>query len=320
MGKRMKLGILIAVFIQSSFAFGYNASCTTPHVGDNCEVECRELGYKCALACIDGLEKDNMTDPGVSTCKEGCYNDQFDCTYNCPCYKNCPLGCPCDTYPNCPDVTTTTKKTTTTSIWYPTSSTTIVTTTLGANTVCESFSGVFIGRDQHCYSILTTGAITPSSGSNRRNGMVINQEFMFTVEVYLKSYPQNTCQSIFFVGYNGHYPCQYDYNCLPQLRICNNDPNWDNVYGTWVDFGGGSKIQSRGFRKIPLKTWTRVTFYRKMLTNIRPLTMVIPTIAYIPRIPGQVAINIIAIARNIASNRSMDKSGTFTILTFTADC
>ena len=67
-----------------------------------------------------------MTDPGVSTCKEGCYNDQFDCTYNCPCYKNCPLGCPCDTYPNCPDVTTTTKKTTTTSIWYPTSSTTIV--------------------------------------------------------------------------------------------------------------------------------------------------------------------------------------------------
>ena len=124
--------------------------------------------------------------------------------------------------------------------------------------------------------------------------MTIREEFMFTVEVYLKSYPQNTCQSIFFVGYNGrvknfsffsiisfhfyqfekvklsdfyflkgHYPCQNDYDCLPQLRICNNDPNWDNVYGTWVDFGGGSKIQSRGFRKIPLKTWTRVTFYRK---------------------------------------------------------
>ena len=169
-----------------------------------------------------------------------------------------------------------------------------MTTTLGANTVCESFSGVFIGRDQHCYSILTTSAITPSSGSYRRSGMVINQEFMFTVEVYLKSYPQNTCQSIFFVGYNArdkkfvyvrricfflllrlktfyrnfwflkaHYPCANDYDCLPQLRICNNDPNWDNVYGTWVDFGGGSKIQSRGFRKIPLKTWTRVTFYRK---------------------------------------------------------
>ena len=77
-----------------------------------------------------------------------------------------------------------------------------MTTTLGANTVCESFSGVFIGRDQHCYSILTTSAITPSSGSYRRSGMVINQEFMFTVEVYLKSYPQNTCQSIFFVGWN----------------------------------------------------------------------------------------------------------------------
>ena len=66
-----------------------------------------------------------------------------------------------------------------------------------------------------------------------------------------------------FYFLKGHYPCQNDYDCLPQLRICNNDPNWDNVYGTWVDFGGGSKIQSRGFRKIPLKTWTRVTFYRK---------------------------------------------------------
>ena len=77
-----------------------------------------------------------------------------------------------------------------------------MTTTLGANTVCESFSGVFIGRDQNCYSILTTSAITPSSGSYRRSSMVINQEFMFTVEVYLHSYPQNTCQSIFFVGYH----------------------------------------------------------------------------------------------------------------------
>ena len=32
--------------------------------------------------------------------------------------------------------------------------------------------------------------------------MTIREEFMFTVEVYLNTYPQNTCQSIFFVGYN----------------------------------------------------------------------------------------------------------------------
>ena len=136
------------------------------------------------------------------SCKESCYNDQFDCTYNCPCYKNCPLGCPCATYPNCPDATTTTKATTTTSVWYPTSSTTLVTTTLGANTACESFSGLFIGRDQNCYSILGSSTVTPSINYNRRSSMKIGPEFMFTVEVYLKSYPQNTCQTIFWVGYS----------------------------------------------------------------------------------------------------------------------
>ena len=73
--------------------------------------------------------------------------------------------------------------------------------------------------------------------------------------------------------------------------------------------------------------------------------MEIAIIASTPRIPGQIAIitvrtfsknnnlmfilplcdlkkietDIIAITRNIASNRSMDKSDTFTILTFTAD-
>ena len=39
-----------------------------------------------------------MTDPEVSSCKEDCFNGQFDCTFDCPCYKNCPLGCPCPTY------------------------------------------------------------------------------------------------------------------------------------------------------------------------------------------------------------------------------
>ena len=34
----------------------------------------------------------------VSSCKEDCFNGQFECTFDCPCYKNCPLGCPCPTY------------------------------------------------------------------------------------------------------------------------------------------------------------------------------------------------------------------------------
>ena len=57
----------------------------------------------------DTLAWGNATDPDVIECKTDCYDDQFECTYSCPCYKYCSHGCPCESHPACPDTFTTTQ-------------------------------------------------------------------------------------------------------------------------------------------------------------------------------------------------------------------
>jgi len=211
------------------------------------------------------------SDPEVQECKLTCYDDQFACTYGCPCYQDCPHGCPCDSYPNCPgdESFTTTRSTTTTTTWWPTSSTTMETTTIVAKTKCEEFSGQFIGIEQRCVNFVNSGGRTVASNTRLGSTGNIGKEFMFTVEVYLDKYPVNSCASIFYVGHstNTYFPCEYEWNCLPQFRICENDNYWDRNYGIWVDFAGSSYTYSRGYRKIPLKTWTRLTFFRKQSSS-----------------------------------------------------
>ena len=94
----------------------------------------------------DTLETGNVTDPEVIDCKTDCYDDQFECTYGCPCYRNCLQGCPCDSYSGCPTTTvpiTTTIKTST--------------TTIASDATCSARNGLqnkdsVICYPYHCYS------------------------------------------------------------------------------------------------------------------------------------------------------------------------
>ena len=63
---------------------------------------CRELGSTSSCFKSFFFLKTLTTRNSADPIRENCFNSQFDCTYDCPCYKNCPLGCPCPSYPKCP--------------------------------------------------------------------------------------------------------------------------------------------------------------------------------------------------------------------------
>ena len=113
----------------------------------------------------------------------------------------------------------------------------------------------------------------------------------FVGKVLIKLFEQNLIsfneQLTSFYLYKSHFPCQAAYDCLPLVRICDNDPLWDRwgwkylkkiksenaliaqifnlcdtKHGTYVDFSGSGFLQSFGLEAMPLNKWMRLTIYR----------------------------------------------------------
>ena len=50
-----------------------------------CVTPCKEASYECAVAC----------EKGDIECVNNCKTEEYNCKKQCPCYEDCPQGCPC---------------------------------------------------------------------------------------------------------------------------------------------------------------------------------------------------------------------------------
>ena len=64
-----------------------NKECIEAHqdIVTECITPCLESSYECALKCEEG----------DSDCTNACKMDEYYCKKKCPCYEDCPNGCPC---------------------------------------------------------------------------------------------------------------------------------------------------------------------------------------------------------------------------------
>ena len=78
-----KLAILISVSADEP-----SADCDYIEIGLQCQSDCEYNAIECYKSCdIDGF---------IDTdCARSCLVDLANCEYQCPCFAECPNGCPC---------------------------------------------------------------------------------------------------------------------------------------------------------------------------------------------------------------------------------
>ena len=65
---------------------------------------------------------------------------------------------------------------------------------------CEIMSGEYLGKPHACHEVIGSTATTAAPGVSLYDDIKISTEFMFSIDVNIKSYPKNSCASIFWVG------------------------------------------------------------------------------------------------------------------------
>ena len=92
---KIERGLLPSIFgtIGASSLMGLNPNCPDLDIAETCEFDCEGVHLQCLAGCANQ----------DSSCISKCTRDFADCIDVCPCYTNCPNGCPCPTFSDyCP--------------------------------------------------------------------------------------------------------------------------------------------------------------------------------------------------------------------------
>ena len=78
------------ILIVCAYADEPNADCRDVEIGLVCRSDCEDLCITCIKTCYgdEGFEDID--------CERSCIVDLLSCEEHCPCFAECPNGCPCD--------------------------------------------------------------------------------------------------------------------------------------------------------------------------------------------------------------------------------
>ena len=76
---------LVQILVRETLMKGLNPNCPDLDIAETCEVDC-EIDH---LQCLTSCENQD------SSCISTCTRDFAACVDICPCYTDCPNGCPC---------------------------------------------------------------------------------------------------------------------------------------------------------------------------------------------------------------------------------